>query len=88
MLFWRIHRRISGTILSPKVIDYNNADYADAAFGCAARRCHSLTLVTCCRSRFGAALRFISCFGDHKAAATAGFAAGKTATGRAGEACL
>ena len=24
-------------------------------FGCATRRCHSLTLVTCCRSRFGVA---------------------------------
>ena len=45
-------------------------------------------LATCCRSRFGAAFGIVPRFCDHKAAATAGFAAGKTATGRAGEACI
>ena len=37
---------------------------------------------------FGAAFGIVPRFCDHKAAATAGFAAGKTATGRAGEACI
>ena len=45
-------------------------------------------LATCCRSRFGAAFGIVPRFCDHKAAATAGFAAGKTATSCAPKAHL
>ena len=43
------------------------ADNADAAFGCAARRCHSLSLVTC----FAAALELPKLFSKAKSNAKA-----------------